>query len=102
MKRTEKMNFRVSAEEKKRIQSRSAKAKMNTSMYCRDLVLSKEIVVIEGLPELVYELNKIGTNVNQIAFVLNSNKQGNIDLKCIRHQLDEVLDKAYTILESGE
>ena len=50
----------------------------NKSEYFRDMILNGKKIVVnfdyENLNKLVYELNKIGTNINQIARVTNERK----------------------------
>ena len=45
---------------------------MNKSDYLRNVALGKEIVVIEDFKEFFIEIKKQGTNINQIARILNS------------------------------
>ena len=59
-------SFRVSEEEKLKIDKKIEKSKLKKS------VLEKEIVIIEDFKEFFIELKKQGTNINQIARALNS------------------------------
>jgi len=65
-------SFRVSEEEKLKIDKKIEKSKLKKSDFLRKTVLEKEIVIIEDFKEFFIELKKHGTNINQIARVLNS------------------------------
>ncbi len=68
------VNFRATPTEKKMLQEKAEQARMSLSAYVMALAENKKITVAEKIPELVYEIAKIGTNVNQIAHVANSQK----------------------------
>ena len=65
-------SFRVSEEEKLKIDKKIEKSKLKKSDFLRKTVLGKEIVIIEDFKEFFIELKKQGTNINQIARALNS------------------------------
>ena len=65
-------SFRVSEEEKTKIDKKIEKSKLKKSDFLRKTVLGKEIVIIEDFKEFFIELKKQGTNINQIARTLNS------------------------------
>lgn len=69
-----KINFRVSEYEKRLLQSKVRRSKMKLSDFCRKAVFEKEIKHIDGLSDCVYELNKIGNNINQIAVAANQGR----------------------------
>ena len=66
---TERLKLRMTAEDKKRIQDKATTAGMTMSEYMRVLIDRKKIVVAPELPQLLRQLIKIGTNVNQILLV---------------------------------
>lgn len=66
---TARLKLRMTAEDKKRIQSKAAAANMTMSEFARALIDRKKIVVAPELPELLRQIIKIGTNVNQILLV---------------------------------
>lgn len=68
-----KFQLRLSNEEKESLIQKSKKSRMNISQYILALNEQKKIYVIEGVPELVVELARIGSNINQIATQANSN-----------------------------
>ena len=80
------INFRISLEEKKKLQAKAKQAHMSISSYIIALSENKQITVAENIPELLLEITRIGTNINQIAHIGNSQKYVN------KQQLDEVLN----------
>lgn len=66
---TARVKLRMTAEEKKMIQDKAAAADMTVSEYLRALIDRKKIVVAPKLPELLRQIIRIGTNVNQILLV---------------------------------
>ena len=80
------INFRISLEEKKKLQAKAKQAHMSISSYIIDLSENKKITVAENITELLLEITRIGTNINQIAHIGNSQKYVN------KQQLDEVLN----------
>lgn len=74
-KKNDVIRFRVTESERKEIEERAIG---NVSSWIRDLALDQPI---KKKPKpvnfkLLYELNKIGVNLNQISRYLNSNKSG--------------------------
>lgn len=66
--------LRMTHLEKEKLINKSEEARMNMSQYILALSEQKKIIVADGLPELCRQIIKIGTNVNQIALVANTNK----------------------------
>lgn len=72
--RTERIEIRVTPEEKEKLRSDAEKSRMNMSNYILKLSAQKKIYSVEGIPELIKQIIRIGTNVNQIVMVANTNK----------------------------
>lgn len=66
---TARLKLRMTAEDKKMIQDKAAAANMTMSEFVRALVDRKKIVVAPELPELLRQIIRVGTNVNQILLV---------------------------------
>lgn len=79
------VNFRVTQTEKKELLMKAEQAHMSLSSYIVALSSNKKIVVTEKIPELLLEITRIGTNVNQIAHICNSQRYAKTE------QLQEVL-----------
>ena len=61
--------FRISAKDLDTIKKKSKKAKLTVTEYITQSALGKEIVIIDGLPEIVSQLKKIGNNLNQLTML---------------------------------
>ena len=64
---------------------------MNLSQYLLALSEHKKIIIVEGLPEFTMQVIRIGTNVNQVAFVANVYKCVSVEqITQLRNDLEEV------------
>lgn len=78
--------LRLTPSELKALQEKAKLAHMSLSSYIISLSENKKIVVAENIPQLLLEITRIGTNINQIAHIGNSQKYVS------KQQLDEVLN----------
>ena len=69
---------------------RAAVAKGTVTDYCTACALGKEIIVADGLPELVTQLKGIGRNLNQLTGLANMGRIQAADLVGTREQLAEI------------
>lgn len=83
--RISRIEVRVTPSEKKELLMKAEQAHMSLSSYIVALSSNKKIVVTEKIPELLLEITRIGTNVNQIAHICNSQRYAKTE------QLQEVL-----------
>ena len=72
MKKDNVITIRVTKQEKEKLIKKSQKAEMTLSEYLIEQGLERDIVIIEDVKNLVYELRKIGNNINQITHLANS------------------------------
>ena len=70
--RSEILRFRVTPEERTKIEHKALSSYRTVSTYLRDCSLGKRIVVVPNVDSLISELRRIGNNLNQIARALNS------------------------------
>ena len=84
--------FRLSPHDRASVISKARRAKISVSDFCRKSVISAEVRYIEGLPNIVYELNKIGTNINQIAVAANQGRDVSKTIPAIQARLSETLN----------
>ncbi|HIT89352.1 MAG TPA: plasmid mobilization relaxosome protein MobC [Candidatus Merdenecus merdavium] len=61
--------FRVSEKDLNTIKRKAKKAKMTVTDYITQSALGKKIIIIDGLPEIVSQLKKIGNNLNQLTML---------------------------------
>ncbi len=97
--RKEYIGFKVSEQENERIRRKAEQAKVNLSVYVRTSALEKDIKVIDGLREMVPELNAIGNNLNQLTVMLRMGHINNLNLEMIKEQFTRFVEVAETALE---
>lgn len=86
MKKDKIITIRVSEKEKKKLIERSEVAKLSLSEYLIKQGLDKEIVIVDGLNEVVSELRRIGNNINQLTYLANSGRIYTVDLNETRNR----------------
>lgn len=64
--------IRVTKNEKEKLIKKSQKAEMSLSEYLIEQGLERDIVVIEDVKDFIYELRKIGNNINQLTHLANA------------------------------
>ncbi|MEW9940000.1 plasmid mobilization relaxosome protein MobC [Clostridium butyricum] len=65
-------NFYVSEKDYNSINKKIEKSKLSKQDYLTKCALDKEIIVVEDLQKIFIELKRQGTNLNQIAKLINS------------------------------
>lgn len=83
-------NFRVNEKEYNKIKSKIEKSKLNTSEYLLKTSMNKEIIVIEGLEEIIIQLRKIGNNINQLTKLCNQGRLTNINLENVKKEMKSI------------
>lgn len=77
--KNERIYLRVTSEEKELILKSARSADMTISEYILCLVKKKRVVNIRGFPELIYQIAKIGININQITAAINTKHSATIE-----------------------
>lgn len=90
MKKDKIITIRVSEKEKKKLIERSKIAKLSLSEYLIEQGLDKDIVMVDGLNEVVAELRRIGNNINQLTYLANSGRIYTVDLSEVKQEIGKV------------
>ena len=77
--KNERIYLRVTSEEKELIIKSARSADMNISEYILCLVKKKRVVNIRGFPDLIFQVTKIGININQITAAINTKHSATIE-----------------------
>lgn len=72
MKKDSVITIRVTKQEEEKLIKKSQEADMTLSEYLIEQGLERDIIIIEDVKNLVYELRKIGNNINQLIHLANS------------------------------
>ena len=90
------MKFRATEEEAAEIRRKAAAAGMNVSRFLRTAAVNGQVVLYNtnDLYGLRSDIKRIGNNINQIAMVVNSNKEAFYgDIVSLKKQLSELSEK---------
>ena len=90
MKKDKIITIRVSEKEKKKLIEKSEVAKLSLSEYLIKQGLDKEIVIVDGLSEVVSELRRIGKNLIQLTFLANSGRIYNVDFGEVKQEIGKI------------
>ena len=97
--KNKKLSIRISEEDLRAIHEKSSKAKKNLTDYVTDCCLGKQIVVIDGLPEVVKQQKAIGRNLNQLVTLANMGRVQVVYLKEFIEQYAQTNDLLAAILK---
>ena len=105
--RTERIFIRVSPTEKKKIEEKAALVNKSVANYLTDLSDNSKVIDTKIIPTLILDIRRVGTNINQIAAIANSQKYINkpLLLKVIEHEkeiaglLRQILEEVYNTEE---
>ena len=99
-KRDKQINIRLTEDEYLYVCRQVEKSDLGLSEYIRKCILGKEIKIVSGIKELVWELNRIGNNLNQLTRKVNEGKVVELgdNLSQINCNLNTVFEKIAKIL----
>ena len=102
MKRDLKHNYRVSEYEDRVIRNKAKRTKTSVSAYVRKAALQKDIVVIDGLREMMPELHAIGNNLNQQTVIMRQNSDNAPHVDEMKRSLVQVMGAINERLKGGD
>ena len=100
-KKTAEICVRVTPTEKKELQEKADAAHLSLSRYMVKSASDRKMLRTENIAKLIYEIRKIGINVNQIAHIANG--QGFIlqsDLASVDRQMEAVFEITKKIIKA--
>ena len=74
MKKDKQFSIRISEQDLETIRRKAAQAHMSQSDYVTACCLRKQIVILDGLKEVLRQQKAIGNNLNQLAVLANMGK----------------------------
>lgn len=89
--RTRKMTFRLTTEEYETIKTKVKKAGISQQQFLLKTALEKEIICIKEFQAEIFQIKKIGANINQIA--KHSNETGaitNREIEEVKEGLNQI------------
>ena len=99
MKKDIKFSTRMASEDRKSIKGLAKQSGMSMSDYVTACCLGKQVVIIDGLKEVLKELKSIGRNLNQLVTLAHMGRVTVIDLESVRQAFSELCAAVRLILE---
>ena len=99
MKKDIKFSTRMASADREKIRALAAKAHMSMSDYVTACCLGKQVVIIDGLKEVLKELKSIGRNLNQLITLAHMGRVAVINLDSVLQAFSELCDAVRMILE---
>ena len=94
-----KMSIRISEENLALIHQKATKAKLNFTDYVTRACLGKQIVIIDGLDEILKEQKAIGRNLNQLTLLANMGRVEVVNLTALTKRYAELNATLTELLE---
>ena len=103
VKKTERLQLRLTPAEKEKLTEKAAAARMSASDYVAELIDKKKVINEKTIFSLIYEIRKIGVNINQIAYIGNSQRyvpdellrQVHQDMNVVNSLVQKILSEIY-------
>lgn len=102
MRKTERIEIRLTPEEKTKIINNSVEAKTTISEYLIKSAIKKEIVVINDLDKLVIQLRKLGNNVNQLTKLANGRVITCVELEGVKKELSKIWQSLNSLITRSD
>ena len=93
--KTERLQLRLTPMEKRNVAYHAQLMNVSVNEYISLLIRRKRIVICENIPELIYQMQKIGNNINQIAAVANTNQYISINNVS---EVERLMKECYNLL----
>ena len=94
-----KFSTRMAAQDREAIKELAKQSGMSMSNYVTDCCLGKQIIIIDGLKEVLRELKGIGNNLNQLVMLVHMGKVQVLGLEDMRQLLADILVAVRQIAE---
>ncbi len=99
MKKDIKFSTRMAAEDREAIKELAKRSGMSMSDYVTACCLGKQVVVVDGLKEVLKELKSIGRNLNQLVTLAHMGRITVVNLDSVRQAFSELCATVRFILE---
>lgn len=88
--KNKKLSIRISEDDLRRVHDKADKAKLSVTDYVTKCCLGKQIVVIDGLDEIIRQQKAVGNNLNQIAALCNMSRIKAVDLGKLTEEYSKI------------
>lgn len=97
--KNKKLCIRISEDDLSAVHRKAEQAKLSFTEYVTRACLGKQIVVIDGLAEVIRQQKAIGKNLNQLTMLCNIGRVAAVDLSALVAEYAAVNEKLSEILE---
>lgn len=91
--------FRISESGYKTLKQKSKRGKVTMTEFLERAITDKDVVVVDGVQELISELKAIGRNLNQLTMLANMGKVDTVYLADTKVQLSNIYEKLSALCE---
>ena len=102
MKKDKQFSIRISAQDLETIRQKAVQAHMSQSDYVTACCLRKQIVILDGLKEVLRQQKAIGNNLNQLAVLANTGKVQFANLDVAAQEFAKINTALRTLQEGGK
>ena len=99
MKKDIKFSTRMASKDREAIKELAKRSGMSMSDYVTACCLGKQVVVVDGLKEVLKELKSIGRNLNQLVTLAHMGRVTVVNLDSVRQAFSELCAAVRLILE---
>ncbi len=93
--KTERLDLRLTPTDKKNIAYHAKLMNISQNEYISLCIRRKRIIICKNFPDLIYQLSKIGNNINQIATIANTNQYVSINNVS---EVKKLVEKCYELI----
>ena len=91
--------FRISESTYQTLKQKSKRGKVTMTEFLERAITDKDVVVVDGVQELISELKAIGRNLNQLTMLANMGKVDTVYLADTKAQLSNIYEKLSALCE---
>ena len=101
MKKDKQFSIRIAAQDLETIRRKAAQAHMSQSDYVTACCLRKQIVILDGLKEVLRQQKAIGNNLNQLTVLANTGKVQFANLDTVAQEFARINTALRKLQEGG-
>ena len=101
MKKDTTFSIRLASEDLAVIRQKAKQARLSQSEYVTRCCLGRQIVVIDGLKEVLQQQRAIGNNLNRLTILANMGRISAVDLERTAQELADISAALRSIQEQG-
>lgn len=101
MKKDTTFSIRIASEDLAVIRQKAKQARLSQSEYVTRCCLGRQIVVIDGLKEVLQQQRAIGNNLNRLTILANMGRISAVDLERTAQELADISAALRSIQEQG-